>query len=460
MSLRFISSRFRILTSEVSLHLHNSIVLWIACRLPIAMASLIDSSAQFDQRCSEIGLSRGAIDRLHRAGITSLGVLAYSHGQPGQASSDASFNIWVRDNIDNGVSLGDLSMIKRLLFEAHMLALASLKEQITTPDTVANRKVPASERESKMANIKTTLVGFNLEGANEPGHTLLDSYSQMFHLNEIRFVPPEKCVSRLHEVTHAKQPTKQLELEADHLIIKEKQEIPSETASSALQVKEALGRSGIGLVFAELVSHSAYTKYLGALFAHLHREPPPGYSRCSVSQLVAAEKAVWSRLLEEGIRPKRAPDGSLPLWFVHWSHIRFRLHCCRCLRRRNQHLRQTPQSRSRVNSGINSLRGRVMENRASLVQRVKNCHIKSWSLETLKRRQTKKKLTLKIAQTERTVRVVPRGNMCVPNALARILSVSMESIDVLGQLTIVRLRMMAVIHLRCKPKFCHSSCFE
>ncbi len=229
------------------------------------MASLIDSSAQFDQRCGEIGLSRGAIDRLHRAGISTLGVLAYSHGQPGQAISDASFNTWVRDNIDNGVTLGDLSMIKRLLFEAHMLVLASLKEQITTPDAVATRKVPASERESKMANIRTTLVGLDLEGPNEPGHTLLDSCSQMFHLNEIKYVPPEKCVSRLHEVTHAKQPTKQLELEADRLIVKEKQEVPSETASSALQVKEALERRGIGLVFADLISHVAYTKYLGSL---------------------------------------------------------------------------------------------------------------------------------------------------------------------------------------------------
>ena len=194
-----------------------------------------------------------------------------------------------------------------------MLVLASLKEQTTTPDAVANRKVPASERGSKMANIKTTLVGLNLEGANEPGHTLLDACSQMFHLNEIRDIPPEKCVSRLHAVTHAKQPTKQLELEADKLIIKEKQEIPSETASSALQVKEALERRGIGLVFADLVSHAAYTRYLGSLFGHLHREPPPGYSRCSVSQLVAAEKTVWSRLLEDGIRPKRASDGSLLL---------------------------------------------------------------------------------------------------------------------------------------------------
>ena len=155
---------------------------------------------------------------MHRAGIITLGVLAYSHGQPGQAISDDSFNAWGRDNIDNAMSLGDQAMIKRLLFEAHMLVLASLKEQVTTPDAAAHHKVPASERESKMANIKTTLVGLNLEGANEPGHTLLDACAQMFHLNEIRYVPPEKCVSRLHEVTHAKQPSKQIELEADKLV--------------------------------------------------------------------------------------------------------------------------------------------------------------------------------------------------------------------------------------------------
>ena len=249
------------------------------------MASLIDSAAQFEQRAKDVGLSVAALGRLQRAGIVTLGVLAYSHGQPGQAISDDAFSNWVRNNIDNAMSLGDQAMIKRLLFEAHMLVLASLKEQVTTPDAAAHRKVPPSERESKMSNIKNTLVGLNLEGANEPGHTLLDACAQMFHLNEIRYVPPEKCVSRLHEVTHAKQPSKQIELEADKLVIKEKQEVPTETASSALQVKEALERRGIGLVFADLVSHASYTI-------------PSTYHHCSVicivSLLPVTQGAVWA----------------------------------------------------------------------------------------------------------------------------------------------------------------------
>ena len=89
--------------------------------------------------------------------------------------------------------------------------------------------------------------------------------------------------------------------------------MPAETASSALQVKEAMERRGIGLVFADLISHAAYTGYLSSLFSHLHREPPPGYSRCSVSHLVSVDRSVWAKLLEDGTRPKRAADGTWPL---------------------------------------------------------------------------------------------------------------------------------------------------
>ncbi len=204
-------------------------------------------------------------------------------------------------------------MVKRLIFEAHTLVLAALKEQVTAPESAAAKKVPASERESKMQNLRGLLTGLNIEGPTEPGHSLLDACAQMYHLNEIRYLAPEKCVSRLHEVTHAKSPLKQLEIESDKLVLKEHQDVPAETAHSGPQVKEALERRGLGLVFADLITHSSYTRYISALFAHLHREPPPGYSRCSVSQLVAADKAVWSKLLEDNVKPRRNPDGTYPL---------------------------------------------------------------------------------------------------------------------------------------------------
>ena len=84
-----------------------------------AMASLIDSTAQFDQRCRDINLSPVTCTAMRVAGITSLGILAYSHGQPGQAVVDADFTTWVQGTIGAGISLADTAGIKRLLFEAH-----------------------------------------------------------------------------------------------------------------------------------------------------------------------------------------------------------------------------------------------------------------------------------------------------------------------------------------------------
>ena len=106
---------------------------------------------------------------------------------------------------------------------------------------------------------------------------------------------------------------KQVDVSAEHLVVKEKAEVPDMSVSSALQVQEAFQRRGIALVFADLIQHKSYTRYLSALFGHLHREPPPGYNRCSVSQLISADKLVWQILIEEGVSPKRDEAGVLAL---------------------------------------------------------------------------------------------------------------------------------------------------
>ena len=277
------------------------------------MASLLDSEAQFRQRAQECRLSDNALRDLGRLGIMSFGLLAYSFGQPGQNIVDETFNTWVRTDINPAITLADCAALKRLLFESHTLVMASLKEQVVAPDSAATKKVPATERDAKMRNVKGLLAGLLIEGPLDPGHSLLDACAQMQYTNEIKYLAPERCVSRMHEVTHQKSPTKQVEIDADKLIVKDKNEIPDEAAHSALQVKEALERRGISLVFADLVTYTSYSKYLTALFAHMHRDPPAGYARTSVSQIVATDKAVWAKMLEDGIRPRRDPQGDLPL---------------------------------------------------------------------------------------------------------------------------------------------------
>ena len=277
------------------------------------MATLLDSEAQFIQRTIDLKLSEELKRALKRAGLQSFGTYAYSHGQPGQNIADEAFDKFCPEQILPGGTVADVAGAKRLLFEAQTLVLSSLQDQVGASETTSVKKVPLAEREAKMRALKKKLAGLLIEGPLEPGHSLLDLAAHMGQTNEIRHIAPEKSVSRTHEVMNMKNPTKQLDVSSETLIIKEKNDVPEMNVTSALQVQEAFQRRGLALVFADLVSHDSYTRYMTTLFSHLHRDPPAGYSRCSVSQLVAADKLVWQSLLEEGVCPKRDSTGTLAL---------------------------------------------------------------------------------------------------------------------------------------------------
>lgn len=164
-----------------------------------------------------------------------------------------------------------------------------------------------------MHALKLRLRGLLIEGHLEPSHALLDACATMSQLNEIRYLPPEKCTSRTHEVLHCKSPAKQLDISSETLIIKERKEVPDMSATSTLQVQEAFNRRGIAMVFADIIQHEAYARYMANLFSHLHREPPPGFNSCTVSQLIQADKQVFQLLLENNVKPKRDDTGVLPL---------------------------------------------------------------------------------------------------------------------------------------------------
>ena len=280
----------------------------------LIMASLIESEAQFHHRMKDLKISDPMQAKIIGAGFSTFGVLAYAHGQPGQAIVDSAFETWVSTNLDSAASLADISCIKRLLFESQTLVLASLKEQVTGLSSETSvKKLPSAERETRLNVVRKQLTGLLIEGALEPAHCLIDLCASMQQSNEIKYVSPERSVSRVHEIMSQKNPTKQLDIAADTLVIKEHREVPDAIAHSAMQVHESFVRRGIALLCADVVSHDKYTKYISTLFNHMHRDPPPGYSRCTVSQIVAADKAVWQKLLEDDIKPRRQADGSLQL---------------------------------------------------------------------------------------------------------------------------------------------------
>ncbi|CAE7214389.1 unnamed protein product, partial [Symbiodinium sp. CCMP2456] len=267
--------------------------------------------AHFAARAAEVRLSNESILALKRHGFQTLGQLAYAVGQPGQLIPELEFTDWCRAHVP-AASAADLASLKRLVFEAQTLALTQLRAQVTEPDA-ASKRVPEAERERRLQRLRDDLSGLNIEGPLEPGRKLLDECAHQEALGQLKYLSPDRCISRLHEVTHAKPSSRQVEIDQSRLVIKDAQDEISMPASSALQVQEALRRRGLAYTFAQAVTWNSYDKYVTRLFAHMHRDPPPSCNRISVSQIVEADRLVFTRLIELNIKPKQDTDGSMPM---------------------------------------------------------------------------------------------------------------------------------------------------
>ena len=250
---------------------------------------------------------------LKNAGVTTVSNLAYAFGQPGQPIVADDFTNWVRQ-LDPGATIGAVAALKRLLFESQTQLLAMLKEQVTNPEPTVARKVPQAERESRLANLRTRLAGVFVEGHAEPSHALLDLATQIYDQNVLRAIPLEKCYSRLTELSFAaKNHSKLLEVESSRIVVKDKEAEFESSVQSSYQLLEAMKRRGLALDFAGVMSYTRHDKYVQMLFSHLNREPPSGYNRCSVSQLISADKAAWCLLIERNVKPRPDAAGALAL---------------------------------------------------------------------------------------------------------------------------------------------------
>ena len=247
------------------------------------MSSLIESEAHFLQRAREIKCPDAVLAELRVGGFTSLGHLAYAVGQPGQVIPESAFNAFCTTTAP-GANAAGKACIRRLVFEAQTLVLADLRLQVSDPEG-ASRKMPEAERERRLQQLRGRLPGVLIEGGMESGRCVLEDCVKQESANQLKYLSPDRCVSRTHEVTHSKGASRQLELESSKLVIKETDDAMSMPTHSALQVQEALRRRGIAYVFAQCLSFNAYEKYISRLFSKSPQGASPGFCallRCTV----------------------------------------------------------------------------------------------------------------------------------------------------------------------------------
>ena len=87
-------------------------------------------------------------------------------------------------------------------------------------------------------------------------------------------------------------------------------DVRDQSGNTELQVYDALRRRGLALQFADICTYITHDRHLTELFGHLHRVPPPGYARCTLAQMLRADRAVFQHLVDNGVQVGRLPDGT------------------------------------------------------------------------------------------------------------------------------------------------------
>ena len=166
---------------------------FVSVRLWPKMTSIVDSEAHLAKRATEVGLTDGALQSLIRNGLSTLGRLAFAHGQPGTPIDAAAFHTFAQNLLGALMSLADEAALKRLLFEGHTMVLSQLREAVANPEAAHTRKLPQVERNAKMVTLRAALPGVCIEKQLEPSHSLLDLVSQQFEAQQLAYLSPDRC---------------------------------------------------------------------------------------------------------------------------------------------------------------------------------------------------------------------------------------------------------------------------
>lgn len=275
------------------------------------MTSIIDSNAHFRSRLQEIGLTAATVTAVENHGVSTLSQLAFSVGQPGQPIADASIDAFLQAALGRAPTVRESASLKRAVFESQTYLIASLRQSVERPED-APKKVSFAERATRLQALRAALPGISIEGEHDPAHVLLDRVCNMYDNNTLRYLDPATCVSRSHEIQGTTK-NRELTFEKGSIVMRPAEDKLSSPTDSEIKVHYAFVRRGLALQFGRLMSYNQHSQWESFLFSAMHREPPPGYARPALAQLLQCDRAAWVHLGTHLADIRQAGDGTYPL---------------------------------------------------------------------------------------------------------------------------------------------------
>lgn len=282
----------------------------------MASNTLLDSTATFEMQASRAGLSDAWIQAFKTNAMGTLGQIAYAITTPGTSPGTdqiTQFMDAMRPGV--GATLGEITAVKRLVFEAQTLTIASLRSTVQSPEDSSARRLAPAERTARIEAQRLRLQGLELSGPLEPSYWLYDQFSSMLELGEIKYIAPNKCMTRQQEISGEK-PEKQIKLDENKssLVVRENPKDNEADVTTDLSLHQAMMRRALAMDLVGIATYGTVMRFVNRLFALMSQSPAPGFKGPGHAQLLRADRQAFMRLAELVPAPFHAnAGGALPL---------------------------------------------------------------------------------------------------------------------------------------------------
>ncbi|CAE7251922.1 unnamed protein product [Symbiodinium sp. CCMP2592] len=270
--------------------------------------SVTDSAANFRARAIALGLDEAVLQKIVDGGIDTLAKFAFSSSYTPGAQDEKPFLDSIATLLGRDGSVGELSVLRRLFHESYSLTSAELKQSVERVEDGPVKRLAQPDRADRLAKQQKRLPGISIRGPLEPSDRLVDRCVAIYEENRLVYVELSACTSKEDEI-------KQATLKEDrHLVVESGGNVRLKglvnnkmdaDISSDLLMRYALTRRGLAMEQAGIISYTLHDAWTEQLLACRFREPPTGYSRVSLQQVIHADRQFFIKLAEltrEGIQ--------------------------------------------------------------------------------------------------------------------------------------------------------------
>ena len=170
-----------------------------------------------------------------------------------------------------------------------------MKTRVEPSNDLVTRKMPVAERLARQKAQEARLTGVHFSPETTPAHGVVDRLVEMLETGTLVYLPPGKYLSRAQEIQSAKA-DKTLSIDSDgNLKVTSKLEkFEHCDTGSEWTLRQAWARRSLAFDMAGLASFQSMEAWVHKLYVALERPAPPGYHSVALTQIIAADRHLFT----------------------------------------------------------------------------------------------------------------------------------------------------------------------